>query len=175
MTTQFCLFITNQTTTHIARCNDRKDKEDTTRFAQIEEVNRNIWALPFVSKLSPVGGRNSHGDGCQVSLRYPASEEYGNCGKKQKPPVQVFSVHPTEFACLEELLKRLQHRHVDCTEAVTKKADVDSASSSVSPDTPDVMQAMIQIQQAKSRAEVANKISWRRRRKGMLLKEQWKN
>jgi hypothetical protein len=57
-------------------------------LAQIEEVKRAIWSLPFVSKLSPVGGRNSHGDGCQVSLRYPDCEEYGSCGKKQKPPAE---------------------------------------------------------------------------------------
>ena len=47
----------------------RKDTEDTTMLVQIEEVMRAIWALPFVTKLSPVGARNSHGHGYQVSLR----------------------------------------------------------------------------------------------------------
>ncbi len=75
----------------------RKDTEDNTRLVQIEDVNRVIWSLPFVSKLSSLGGRNSHGDGYQVSLRCPACEEYGSCGKKQEPPVQVSSVHPTEL------------------------------------------------------------------------------
>jgi hypothetical protein len=54
-----------------------------------EEVMRAIRALPFVTKLSPVGARNSHGHGYRVSLRCPSCEEYapGSCGKKQEPPV----------------------------------------------------------------------------------------
>ena len=32
----------------------REDTEDTTMLVQIEEVNRTIRALPFVTKLSPV-------------------------------------------------------------------------------------------------------------------------
>jgi len=54
----------------------RKDTEDTT-LVQIEEVERSIRALPFVTKLSPVGARNSHGHGYRVSLRCPSGEEYG--------------------------------------------------------------------------------------------------
>ncbi len=49
----------------------RKDTEDTT-LVQIEELERTIRALPFVTKLSPVGARNSHGHGYQVSLRWPS-------------------------------------------------------------------------------------------------------
>ena len=49
----------------------RKDTEDTT-LVQIEELERTIRALPFVTKLSPVGARNSHGHGYQVSLRCPS-------------------------------------------------------------------------------------------------------
>jgi hypothetical protein len=109
-----------------------KDTEDTTRLAQIEEVKRAIWTLPFD----------------------------GSCGKKQKTPVQVSNVRPTDLACLQELLKRLQHRHVDYAESVAKKAAADTVSAAtVSPDTPDVLQAMMQLQQAKSRTEVANKLS----------------
>ena len=77
----------------------RKDTEDTT-LVQIEEFERAIRALPFVTKLSPVGARNSHGHGYQVSLRCPSCEEYGSCGKKQEPPVQVSNRHPTMHACL---------------------------------------------------------------------------
>ena len=46
----------------------RKDTEDTT-LVQIEEVMRDIRVLSFVTKLSPVGARNSHGHGYRVSLR----------------------------------------------------------------------------------------------------------
>jgi hypothetical protein len=75
----------------------RKDTEDTTTFVQIEEVNRTIRSMLFVTKLSSVGGRNSHGDGYRVTLRYSSSEEYGNCGKKQETPVQVSNVYPTDL------------------------------------------------------------------------------
>ena len=60
----------------------RKDTEDTTMLVQIEEVMRAIRTLSFVTKLSPIGARNSHGHGYQVCLRYSSCEEYGSCGKK---------------------------------------------------------------------------------------------
>ena len=61
---------------------------------------------------------------------------------------------------MQELLKRLQDRHVDCAEAVAKKAAADAASAAtVNPDTPNVLQAMMQLEQAKSRAEAANKLA----------------
>jgi hypothetical protein len=61
---------------------------------------------------------------------------------------------------LHELLKRLQDRHVDCAEAVAKKDAADAASAAtVSSDTPNVLQAMMQLEQAKSRAEAANKLA----------------
>jgi hypothetical protein len=44
-----------------------------------------------------------------------------------------------EFACLQELLKRLQDRHVECAQAVTKKtATDDQALATVNPDAPNV-------------------------------------
>ncbi len=63
-------------------------------------------------------------------------------------------------ACLKELLKRLEENHGNCAEALTKKAaaDADSAAT-VSPDTPNVLQAMMQLRQTKSRAEAANQVA----------------
>jgi hypothetical protein len=47
-----------------------------------------------------------------------------------------------------------------CDLAVAKKAAADAASAdTVSPDTPNVLQAMMQLRQAKSRAEAANKFA----------------
>ena len=105
----------------------REDTEDTTMLLQIEEVMSAIGALPIVTKLSPVGARNSHGHGYRVSLRCFSSEEYVRCGKKQETLVQVSIRHPTELVYLQELLKRLQDRHVQCAEAVAKKAAADAA------------------------------------------------
>jgi hypothetical protein len=45
---------------------------------------------------------------------------------------------------LQELLKRLQDRHVEYAQTVTKEAFADSASAAtVNPDTPNVLQAMM--------------------------------
>jgi hypothetical protein len=63
-------------------------------------------------------------------------------------------------ACLQELLKRLEENHGNCAEALTKKAAADADSVvTVSPDPPNVLQAMMQLRQAKSRAEAANKLA----------------
>ncbi len=147
----------------------RKDTEDTT-IVQIEEVERAIRALPFVTKLSPVGARNSHGHGYQVSLRCPSFEEYGICGKKQESPVQVSSRHPTLHTCLQELLKRLQEKHGKCAEALTKKAAAD-AQAAAAVHTPNVMQTMMLLQQARFRAQAAQKPRKSRARSGESLQE----
>jgi hypothetical protein len=76
--------------------------------------------------------------------------------KKQEPAVHLSSRHPTELACLQELLKRLQDRHVDCAEALTKEAAADAQSAAaVSEDTPSVLEAMMLLQQVKKRAQAA--------------------
>jgi hypothetical protein len=82
-----------------------KGTEDTSKLVQIEEVKCAIEKLPFVTVLSPVRAVKGKGRGYGVTLRCPSCEEYGSCGKKQEPPVHVSSVHPTELACLQELLK----------------------------------------------------------------------
>jgi hypothetical protein len=77
---------------------------------------------------------------------------------------------------LQELLKRLQDRHGNCAQALTEKDAADAASAAtVSPDTANVLQAMMKLEQAKARAKPQTRLHWRRRRKGMLLKQQWKN
>jgi hypothetical protein len=122
---------------------ERGNRENTTASVQIEEIKCTIRALPFVTKLSPVRAHKSHGSGWGVSLTCSACEEYDSCGKKQEPSVQVSSVHPTEVACLQELPKRLQGRHVDCAEALAKKAAADVVSAAtVNPGAPNVLQAM---------------------------------
>jgi hypothetical protein len=56
---------------------------------------------------------------------------------------------------LEELLKRLQDRHVECAQAVANKAVADAQGAAASPDTLSVMQAMMLFQQVKKRAKAA--------------------
>ncbi len=55
----------------------RKDTEDTTLVQSEEDMMCTIRALPFVTKLSPVGARNSHGHGYRVSLRCPSCVKGG--------------------------------------------------------------------------------------------------
>ncbi len=92
-------------------------------------------------------------------MRCFACEEYVRCGKKQEPPVQVSSRNPTEIARLQDLLKRLQDRHVECAQVVAKKAAADDQAAAVvaSPDTPNVLQTMIQVEQTKNHAKTSNK------------------
>jgi hypothetical protein len=79
----------------------------------------------------------------------------------------------------KELLKRLQDRHVDCAEAVAKKAAADAVSTAtVDPDTPNVLQAMMLFQQVKNRKmrrKSPTRLLCRRRRTTMLLKKRCKS
>ncbi len=55
---------------------------------------------------------------------------------------------------MQELLKRLQDRHVECAQAVAKKAAADGqAVAAVSKDTPSVIQVMMLFQKAKRLAK----------------------
>jgi hypothetical protein len=136
-------------------CND-----DTTTLVQIEEAKCAIRKLLFVTVLAPVRAVGDKGPGWQVSLSCSRWQEYGSCHKKQEPAVRLSSRHPTELACLQELLKRLQDRHVDCAEALAKKAAADAVSAAtVNPDAPNVLQAMMKLEQANARAKTANKVA----------------
>ena len=60
---------------------------------------------------------------------------------------------------MEELLKRLEVRHVEFTEVVDKKASPDVQTDDVvSPDTPNVLPTMMQLEQVKIRTKTANKV-----------------
>jgi hypothetical protein len=114
----------------------------------------------FVTVLAPVRAVGDKGPGWQVSLSCSRCQEYDICPKKQEPVVHRSRVHPTELACLQERLKRLQDRHVDCAEAVAKKAAADAASAAtVNPDTPNVMQAMMKFEKVNARSKTANKVA----------------
>jgi hypothetical protein len=128
-------------------------------FEQIEEVKCAIRNPSFVTIFSPVRAVKGKGQGYGACLTCYRCKEHDSCGKKQEPPVHVSGEHPTELTCLKELLKRLRDRHVDCAQAVAQKAAADAASAAtVTPDTPNVLQAMMQLEQAKIRAKSANKV-----------------
>ncbi len=63
-------------------------------------------------------------------------------------------------ACLQELIKRLEENHGNCTEALEKKTADDAASAgTVDPDAPNVLQAMMKFEQATAHAKTANKVA----------------
>jgi hypothetical protein len=79
--------------------------------------------------------------------------------KEARASSPLSRVHPTELTCLQELLKRLQDRHVECAQSVAKKAATDTTSApTVNPDTPNVLQAMMKLEQTKARAKTTNKV-----------------
>ena len=61
---------------------------------------------------------------------------------------------------MKELLKRLQDCHVEFSQALAKKAAADAqVDAVVSPDAPNVLQAMMQLEQTKNRAKAANRVA----------------
>ncbi len=122
---------------------------------------RAIEELVFVTKLSFVPAHKDKAEGFRATLSCVLCRWYYSCGKGQEQAVQLSRERTMLIACLQELRKRLQDRHgFRCAQAVAKKAAADAASAAtVSPDTPNVLQAMMQLRQAKTCAEVANKIA----------------
>ena len=61
---------------------------------------------------------------------------------------------------LQEFLKRLQDRHVECAQTVAKKATADAqAAAAVSPDAPNVLQALMHLEQDNTRAKSSKKVT----------------
>ncbi len=119
----------------------REDTHDTTRLLEIEKVKRTIRALLFVTKLSPVDAHKDKVAGWGSTLKCASCPDC--CGRRQEVPVQLSRDRKTELACLQELLKRLQDRHVDYAEALTKKVASDvQATAAVSAGTPSVDDAV---------------------------------
>ena len=61
---------------------------------------------------------------------------------------------------MQDLLKRRQDSHVEYAEAVAKKASADAqAGTTVSPDTPNVLQTMMKLEETKTRPKGSNKLA----------------
>ena len=129
-----------------------------------------------MTALSYVRAVKDKARGVRVTLTCYNCREYGSCEKPQKAPIHLTKERTTMHACLQELRKRLQQNHGNCAEALTKKAAADAASAAtVSLDTPNVLQAMMQLEQAKSRTEAANKLALEAEKERDAAEKQWKN
>ncbi len=91
-------------------------------LVQIEEEERAIRAIPFVTTLSFVRAIKGKAEGWRVTLTCFACREYNSCEKKQEASVHISGERPTRLACLQELRKRLEEHHGNCAEALAKKA-----------------------------------------------------
>ena len=120
---------------------------------------RAIRAMPIVTTLSFVRAVKDKARGVRVTLTCYNCREYGSCEKPQEAPIHLSKQRTTMRACLQELRKRLKENHGKCAEALTKKNAADAqAAAAVSPDAPNVLQALMQLEQAKTRAKTDNKL-----------------
>jgi hypothetical protein len=154
-----------------------ESNDDITTRVQIEEAKCAIRKLPFVTLLAPVRAVGDKAEGFRVTLSCTLCRWYDICGKGQEQAVQLSRERTTLLACLQELRKRLQDRHgFRCAEAVAKKATVDAVSAvTVNPDAPNVLDAMVQLEQARTREKPTTSLLWTRRRKRMLLNKKCKD
>jgi hypothetical protein len=84
----------------------------------------------------------------QLGLTCYNCREYDSCEKPQETPIHLSKERTTMRVCLQELIKRLEENHGNCTEALAKKAvaDVDAVSdATVNPDAPNVLQSMMKL------------------------------
>jgi len=135
--------------------------DDPTLRVQMQHEMRAIEELVFVTKLSFVPAHKDKAQGFRATLSCALCRWYDSCGKGQEQAVQLSRERTTLLACLQELRKRLQDRHgFRCAEAVAKKAAADAVSdATVNPDAPNVLDAMVQLEQARTRAKAANKLA----------------
>jgi hypothetical protein len=109
----------------------------------MEEEERAIRAMPFVTTLSFVRAVKGKAEGWRVTLTCFACREYNSCGKKEEASVHISRERPTLLACLQELRKRLEEHHGNCAQARTEKDAADAASAAtVSPDAPNVLSSL---------------------------------
>ncbi len=109
---------------------------------------RAIEELVFVTKLSFVPAHKDKAQGFRATLSCALCRWYDSCGKGPEQAVQLSRERTTLLTCFR------------CAQAVAKKAAADAASpATVDPDTPNVLQAMMKLEQAKARAKTANKLA----------------
>ena len=139
---------------------EQSDGERAAGSDTAETEERAIRAMPIVTTLSFVRAVKDKARGVRVTLTCYNCREYGSCEKPQEAPIHLSKERTTMRACLQELIKRLEENHGNCAEALAKKAAADAASAAtVDPDTPNVLQAMMKLEQAKARAKTANKVA----------------
>jgi hypothetical protein len=113
-----------------------------------------------VTTLSFVSSHKDKTEGFRDTLSCYFCRGYDSRGKGQEQAVQLSRKRTTLLACLQKMRKRLQDRHgFMCAHAVAKLAATDAQTgASVSPDTPNVLEAMVQLE-ARTRAKAANKLA----------------
>ncbi len=106
--------------------------QDSTMLVQMEEVMCVIRVMSFVTKLSPLGTYNRHGQGWQVSLPCFRCRKFNSCGK---------------------IMSDVMNLLVSKIPLMTKQ------QFTVSPDTPNVLEEIIHLDQVKTRTITTNKVA----------------
>jgi hypothetical protein len=83
----------------------------------MEEEERTIRAMTFVTTLSFVRAVKDKAEGWRVTLTCFDCREYNSNGKNQEESVHISGERPTLLACFQELRKRLEEHHCWSAEA----------------------------------------------------------
>ena len=106
------------------------DSEDANYCARVDESVRAIESMPFVNKLSQLGGERP---GVRASFTCYAARDYNSCKCKQSNIVFVTQHRPTLLACLQDLSQQLQaSRGQNCIDAAHALAHEQAAAAAAS-------------------------------------------
>ena len=136
------------------------DDEDVRR--QMDELARQIEAMPVVRSLGQLSSSAAKDGGFQATLWCHGGKSEGSCGKRLEPPVHITQTRTTLLGCLTELRNRLETRHEKCIPAAeaARSAAAASAAGSGSNTTESNafarLQAAQQLEAANRRADALN-------------------
>jgi hypothetical protein len=88
-----------------------EDTQNNTVLVPMEEEERDIRVMPFVTTLSFVCPVKDKTEGWWVTLTCFSYREYNRFGKNQESSVHISGERPTLFVWLQELRKRLEEHH----------------------------------------------------------------
>ena len=134
------------------------DFEDASYCSQVDKLVRAIESMPFVSKLSQLGGPRR---GFGATLKCYAARGYNSCRRKQANIVFVTQQRTTSLACLQDLLHQLQASHgqncIAAAHALAREQAAAAAASRPPARDENAMASMMHLAQIRSQLEAATK------------------
>ena len=134
------------------------DFEDASYCSRVDKLVRAIESMPFVSKLSQLGGPRR---GFGATLKCYAARGYNSCRRKQANIVFVTQQRTTSLACLQDLLQQLQASHgqncIDAAHALAREKAHAAAASRPPAPGDNAMASMMHAAGIRTRLELATK------------------